>query len=215
MKKYRFLETKAGRAILDLDKEIAEKGLDPIKLNVIGQRILILDGYCENHQNNTADIEYQIDKYYDEYLDIVIGIGKKHDLGKDWFIDNVLVSYCTLQNFKSAIGELHFTKELKLDNITLEFIDPEDILKLKLIAVDTDMLMVINIPFDRTGGKEIKRKVLHRDLNELRKILEQANRPYTELLNQYDDLILHPETKNVITRYFDIVAERKKRSGSD
>lgn len=169
-----FMKSPMGQAITELNQEMAQRNLPPISLNVVGGFALMLHGVRDI--DTQTDIDYVGKKLPEIITEISNPIGIRHGLGRSWINNDVMLADIDVKDFEYVTGELHFEPALDLDRIQINILDPKDLLRMKLIAVDTastavecggdftrmkdipDILALMNIQHETYESLEFKNK---------------------------------------------------------
>ena len=177
------------RALKELDEELAKHNIAPFTLNVVGGFALLLQEIRKNVDNYT-DIDYVGKDLSPEVKDIMEIIGYKHHFGPDWINNDILLSGASLQDLELATGKLHFHKKMELEVITVNALDKKDLLRLKLIAIDTSLLGT------EFGGEFTRTK----DFKDILLLMEDLHYRMSDL-NQFKPYLLGNDTLKLVNMY--------------
>lgn len=125
--------------LMQLDDILTQKGCKPITLNVVGGFSLILQGIRKD-PNAMTDIDYVGDVLPDNMAQIIDDFGVKNNLGTGWINNNVLLMGSTLEELEFSTGKLHFEDALQLKTLNIKMLCKEDLLRMKVIAIDTNVM---------------------------------------------------------------------------
>ena len=142
------------QAIEALDKKLAGS-VETFELNVIGGFAMLLNGIRPSTKGATyTDIDY-IGSESSPIIETAIReVGISFGLGRDWINNDVLLYGSTIEELELLTGPLHFKKVKVLTVITINVLIPEDLLRMKLLAVDT-ALMAVDAGDEFTRSKDI------------------------------------------------------------
>lgn len=102
-----------------------------------------------------------------------------------------MVSGYTLDDFTASTGELHFTPAGQIGNIAINVLEEKDLLKLKIIAIDTS-LMACEYEGDFTRRK---------DLADIKNLMQSQNMTIDDIRDKWGDMILGSSTMDVLQSY--------------
>ena len=187
----KFKQTPMGKAVTELSERLLEQKMPPVSLNVIGGFALMLREIRD--PNDTTDIDYVGRRLPDRFENIANEIGFKHGLGKGWINNDGMLDGTSLEDFEYATGDLHFDPALKIGNILINVLDEKDLLRMKLIAVDTSLSGI------ELGGEFTRDK----DLPDIKVLMERQNITPDMLQDKFGDYILSDATPTLIQAYFD------------
>ena len=184
-----FKGTPLGDAILELNQYMEGKDLPSVELNVVGGFAMMLYGYRE--ENAETDIDYVGIDLPLQIQQISSLIGQKHGLGTDWINNDLMLSGISLEDFELSTGKLHFTKAIQLGKITVNVIDEKDLLRLKLIALDTALTAV------ELGGDFSRMK----DIPDVIKLLEGQNKEINDAIAENSFYVRNKNIPTIIDLY--------------
>lgn len=187
-----FAETPMGKAVIELSEEMEKQNIPPISINVIGGFALMMKDIRDPYA--TTDIDYVGDSLPDNFNRLSDRIGLKHSLGQGWINKDVMLSDITMEEFEESTGKLHFTESMQIGNIKINVLDEKDVLRMKLIAVDTSITAV-----EEDGDfSRIK------DLPDVTKLMERNGLKSDEILDKYyPDYVINDKTPEIIQTYID------------
>ena len=183
--------TPMGNAIHELNQKMMEKDLPSIQLNAVGGFALMLHG--ERETTCLTDIDYIGDDLPEAIRQISAPIGLKYGLGKDWINNDVLLSGSNLRDMEFATGELHFLPGIALDKIQIDILCEEDLLKLKVIAIDTS-LTALDLGGDFTRLKDFPDTIA---------LMQTLHESVSTISEQYGNLIIHDQTIPILKAYME------------
>ena len=193
IKKEKFEQTPMGKGVVALSRAMDKAGMPPIEINVIGGFALMMydDGIRDPHA--ITDIDYVGKPFPKKFNDLVDAIGNKYDLGSGWINNENMSSGITMEDYELATGELHFNKALEIGNITINVLDEKDVLKLKLLAVDSSLMgCEAGEPFTRS-----------KDLPDVSKLLDKFEISCDKIDEQFPECLMFERTAEVIQAYKD------------
>lgn len=175
-------------ALEELDQELEEKGIHNLSLKVVGGFALMVNGV--RPADAITDIDYIGPELSREIYNISEEVGKNNGMPEKWINNDLLLTGTTLEDLEYSTGELHFDKvKTKLKNIKLEVLCPEDLLKMKIIAIDTN-LSAIEFGGDFTRAK---------DYPDILKLMNITKKSISDIRNKYQDLLISAGTLQSIT----------------
>ena len=133
-----FRQTPMGQAVIELSERMEQEHIPPVSLNVIGGFALMMRKIRD--PNGATDIDYVGNPLPPEFDQIADEIGLKYNLGQGWINNDVMLSDNTFEDFEFSTGELHFEPALSIGNININVLEEEDLLRMKLIAIDTGLI---------------------------------------------------------------------------
>lgn len=184
-----FMASPMGQAIAELDTEMSKRNMPPIQLNVIGGFALMLHGARDI--NDQTDIDYVGKSLPEEITEIANPIGVKHGLGNGWINNDVMLSGTDMESFEFTTGKLHFKPALTTDNIRINILDPEDLLRLKIISIDTASTAI------EVGGDFTRAK----DIPDIIKLSEMQHTTPQHAVAKYSSYLISPHTAHIIDAY--------------
>ena len=174
--------------LVRLNNFLTDKNYPPMHLNAIGGFAMISLGLKASY---TTDIDY-VGKDLPEDIKIKADeIGENIGLGRGWINNDVMLSGSTLSEFEISTGKLHFNKAFDLGKISVSILDIKDLLRMKVIAIDTS-LAAVELGGDFTRIKDlpdIKAIMDKRDMDilslELETYMYNINNETYELIEEY------------------------------
>lgn len=151
------------RAVIELNDKMKEMDLEKIELNVVGGFALMIKGYRD--ANGVTDVDYVGPELSRKVKEVADEVGYKNHIGSDWINNDCLMSGTTLEDLEYSTGKLHFEEVFDLDKIKVNVLDAEDLLRLKLIAIDTQLCAV-----DSVSLSEFTR---YKDFKDVKTLLEK------------------------------------------
>ncbi len=127
------------QAVKELDRRLQEIHIQPFELNVVGGFALLLHKIRKDPSQFT-DIDYIGPNLAPDIKAIICEVGNQFGLGADWINNDVLLSGSTLEDMELCTGKLHFSPAFELSTIKVNMLDKMDILRMKVIAIDTSLL---------------------------------------------------------------------------
>lgn len=124
-------------ALADLAKQMNKRQMPPVELNVIGGFALMLHGV--RPPDGVTDIDYVGTDLSEDINRLIEEIGEKHNMESGWINKDGMAAGIGMGDFELSTGELHFIPALEVGNITINVLEEKDLLRLKIIAVDTAM----------------------------------------------------------------------------
>lgn len=178
------------KALEELSERMSEEQMPEVSLNVIGGFAMML--YEMRTPYDITDIDYVGKTLYKKFNQEADAIGMKYGLGKGWINNDAMLQGTTQDDLEFSTGELHFKPAMKVGPIQINVLIPEDILRLKWIAVDTSLTAVDE------GGDFSRVKDLH-DIELLMKSLDVT---VDDMTSKYENYTLCRDlTPTVIKTY--------------
>lgn len=183
------------RALEDLDEKLflmyKEKGtIHPIELNVVGGFALMMNKIRLN-PNEFTDIDYIGEYFDDEVKELIDTVGIEYNLGKGWINNDVMLWQSDIEDMFCSTGTLHFKKMLELKIFTVNVCDPRDILRMKVIAIDTQIMGADD------GGEFTRAK----DFKDIRSLMFKLGMNLQDVRNECEDYIVDSRTFKVLKEY--------------
>jgi len=180
------------RALTDLDNELRELVKEPIELNTIGGFALILNNVRKNPDEYT-DIDF-VGQDFDSKIRSIIGkVGMRHNLGQNWLNNDVSAIDSSIESLELMVGEVEFKPILEMQSLKLNAARPEDILRMKVVAIDTwIMAMPENEPYTRT-----------KDFGDIELLLKHTSKNLNTLKAETNEYVIMPETYALIEEYLE------------
>lgn len=174
-------------ALKDLAVKMDEKHMPPVELNVIGGFALMLHGVRPT--DGVTDIDYVGDSLSGS-LDVLIEeVGRAHDMEPGWINKDGMATGIGMEDFELSTGELHFMPALSMGRININVLDEKDLLRLKVIAVDTAMTEL-----EATG--EFARV---KDFHDIHLLMKELGMEPEAAIREYGDyMICYPDTGDLL-----------------
>ena len=166
-----------------LNQEMVKNDYPPIELNVVGGFALMLYGH--RNPSEYTDIDFVGVKLTKELKSLSEDVGKQTGMVKD---------------LECSTGPLHFEPAYSMEKIAINIIDERDLLKLKLIAIDTALVEIEN-NVDFTRGK---------DLKDIGILLKSLGMTVNQAINENRDYIIDDNTGMVVQTFIDNNYDMKK-----
>ena len=183
-----FKSTPMGSALEDLAQRMRDEDLPPVSFNVVGGFALMLHGV--RPMDSVTDIDYVGRPLPKRLKELVREVGLAHQMEPAWINNDVLLSGNTMDSFEFTTGKLTFHDEFSVGGIGIRVLDEKDLLRMKLIAVDTSMAGV------ETGGEFSRKK----DLPDVKLLMDRHGVKSEDLFAKYGQYI-QPMTQDVIQAY--------------
>ncbi len=179
-------------ALKDLDAQMTKENLPPVNLKVIGGFALLCHEVRKNLDAYT-DIDYIGPELSARVKELSESIGIKYNLGTHWLNNDFLLTGNTLEDIEFSTGKLHFRDSYRLNRITLEILSKTDLLKLKIIAIDTALSSV--------GCEDALSR--YKDLFDINLLVNDLGinlKQFTQKLDS-QNLVINPNTYKVINTF--------------
>ena len=154
--------------LLRLNDFLIKNNLPKISLNTVGGFAMIahnLRDIC------LTDIDYVGSDFSKEIQEEIDNIGLELNLGYKWINNDVMLSGSSLSDFELSTGKLHFIKAFDLEKISVSILDIKDLLRMKVIAIDTSYASV------QFGGDFTRVK----DLPDIKRIMDSLKMDILDL----------------------------------
>lgn len=174
-------------ALVDLAEKMNKENMPPVELNVIGGFALMLHGM--RSADGITDIDYVGDGLSDDLNRFIGEVGREHKMEPGWINKDGMAAGMGMNDFELSTGVLHFMPALTVGNITINILEEKDLLRLKIIAVDTAMTEL------EATGEFARVKDFH-DIYELMNKLEMS--PEEAICEYGDYMICYPDTGDLI-----------------
>lgn len=194
MTKERFIETPLGRALLELSEELNKwEGMpkDGLRLDVVGGFAMLVRGL--RPADSITDIDFVGPDLANEVEQAADRIGIKHGLGRHWINNDVMLSDISVDDFESSTGKLNFEPMFEIGNIKIRALAEEDLLRMKLISVDTNAMAA------EVGGTFARFK----DLPDVLSLMDETKTNVDGLLTKFGRYVESEYTIQIIRAYAD------------
>lgn len=141
--------------------------------------------------SDRTDIDYVGKELDRKVLRMADDIGKQVGLGRGWLNNDLMMAGTDLEDLEWSTGPLHFRKAFELGVITVNTLCMEDLLRMKVIAIDTSWTAV------ECGGDFTREK----DFEDVRLLMERMGVSYNEMVEQVFDYVECPEVLYLIKWY--------------
>lgn len=174
-------------ALVDLAQKMNKENMPPVELNVIGGFALMLHGV--RPADGVTDIDFVGSDLSEDLNRIIKEIGRSHDMEPGWINKDGMATGVGMDDFELSTGVLHFIPALTVGNITINILEEKDLLRLKIIAVDTAMTEL-----EATG--EFARV---KDFHDIHDLMEKLDMSPEDAICEYGDyMICYPDTGDLI-----------------
>ena len=159
------------KALEELDQRLAEKGVKPFELNVVGGFALLLE---KIRLSNYTDIDYVGEDLSEDIKEIIDEVGVEFKLGRGWINNDVLLAGSSLEDLEYVVGELDFKPAFNLRVISVNSLDLSGLLRMKVVAIDTSFMG------SRWGGEFTRVK----DLPDIKLLCDKLGYSHQDLVNE-------------------------------
>lgn len=174
-------------ALVSLAEKMNRKGTPPVELNVIGGFALMLHGV--RPMDGVTDIDFVGTDLSKDLGDLIEETGREHGMEPGWINKDGMAFGIAMDDFELSTGELHFSHAIDIGNISINILDEKDLLRLKVIAVDTAMTEL-----EATG--EFARI---KDFHDIHDLMEKLGMTPEDAIREYSDyMICYPDTGDLI-----------------
>lgn len=178
-------------AVKELNAWMKENNLPKIEINAIGGFALMVHGV--RGEKEITDIDYvgpTITKMIEEKAD---EIGNKYRLPNKWLNNDVMLTGSSVEDFEFATGALSFEDAINYDKIKINVLCEKDLLRLKLISIDTALTAV------ELGGDFTREK----DLPDIKNLSERLGFNKETLKKEYSCYLINGDTLKAVQSYID------------
>ena len=186
---YDYKDAPLFAAIIELNDRLKEEGISGIELNVVGGFAMMT--YDLRNKDGITDIDYIGPELPKRVEEISESIGVKYHLGSEWINNHMMITGTTLEDLEFTTGKLHFKEAFELESMKINVIDTGDLLRLKVIAVDTALV-------EAECGKTFSGEKHFADVEALKKALNVDNITIRE---EFADYITSKYTVPAIKAY--------------
>ncbi len=174
-------------ALVDLAEKMNKENVPPVELNVIGGFALMLHGV--RPADGVTDIDYVGTDLPKTLNSLIEETGRAHKMEPGWINKDGMSQGISMEDFELSTGELHFVPALTVGNITINVLEEKDLLRLKVIAVDTAMTEL-----EATG--EFARM---KDFHDIHLLMDKLKMSPEDAIREYSDyMICYPDTGDLI-----------------
>lgn len=174
-------------ALASLAEKMNKENMPPVELNVIGGFALMLHGV--RPVNGVTDIDYVGEGLPEKLNALIEDAGREHKMEPGWINKDGMASGIAMEDFELSTGELHFVPALSVGSININILEEKDLLRLKIIAVDTAMTEL------EATGEFARVKDFH-DIHDLMGKMEMS--PEDAIREYSDYMICYPDTGDLI-----------------
>lgn len=187
----KFKNTPMGVALLELADEMKKKQMPPVELNVIGGFALMLRGI--RSPDGVTDVDYVGMDLSESFAELSRRIGLKHGMESGWINNDGMLTGDSIEAFELSTGKLHFNHVFTVGDITINVLDERDLLRLKVISVDTAMAeLEANGSFART-----------KDFEDVRALMRSQKVRPEQLEAEFGEyMICKPNTERLLTKIY-------------
>lgn len=130
--------TQMWKALVELNAEMEKMNMSHTSLDIVGGFALMARGVRED-MTAITDIDYVGASFPKELTPVIERIGDKYELGHDWINNDLVMDGLSMDEFSYSTGDLHFDNAENLSSISINFLQKEDLLRLKILSLDTAM----------------------------------------------------------------------------
>ena len=143
-----FFNSSLGKALKEFCDYLKKNDLK-YSFNVVGGFAMICHGLRD--ASVATDIDYIGPTLPKDIQDIINVIGAKYNLEKDFINNDLLLPGSSLEELELSTGPLSFVKVYEEDGLTINCLCKEDLLRMKLISIDTALTAIeLGGDFSRT-----------------------------------------------------------------
>ena len=174
-------------ALKDLAVKMNNRNMPPVELNVIGGFALMLHGV--RPADGVTDIDFVGSDLPGELNSLIDETAAIHGMEPGWINKDGMASGIGMEDFELSTGALHFVQALVVGNITVNVLEEKDLLRLKIIAIDTAMTEL-----EATGGfARVK------DFHDIHLLMDKLEMTPEDAIREYSDyMICYPDTGDLI-----------------
>ena len=186
-----FAESPMGKAVIELSEEMEKHNIANVSINVIGGFALMMRE--TRNPNDITDIDYVGETLPADFNKLADEIGMKHKLGKGWINNDVMLAGTTFEDFEVSTGKLHFNDSFDVGRIKINVLDERDVLRMKLIAVDTSI----------TGAEEGGDFSRKKDLPDVVALMKKQNITCDDIYDNFGEFIINDNLPKIINAYIE------------
>lgn len=186
---YDYKDSPLFKSMIELNEALIKADTEPITLNVVGGFALMI--HDMRNKSEFTDIDYVGESLPEQVDKISQKIGVQNGLERHWINNDIMLIGSSLNEFELATGKLHFSKAFELEKIQINVLDTQDLLRLKVIAIDTALSAVDN------GGDFTRMK----DFRDIIKLSEKLSIPIDSFNERFKDNIVNVGTVAAIQTY--------------
>ena len=186
---YDYKDSPLFKSMIELNEALIKADTEPITLNVVGGFALMI--HDMRNKSEFTDIDYVGESLPEQVDKISQKIGVQNGLERHWINNDIMLIGSSLNEFELATGKLHFSKAFELEKIQINVLDTQDLLRLKVIAIDTALSAVDN------GGDFTRMK----DFRDIIKLSEKLSMPIDSFNERFKDNIVNVGTVAAIQTY--------------
>lgn len=176
-------------ALYLLNAKMEEHNLDPIELNVCGGFAMMANGLRD--PDCRTDIDFAGKDLAYEVKALSKEVAKETGIDKDWLNNDMVLSGFSLEDFSLSTGTLHFDPMFDMSKIQVNVLEPRDILKLKMISIDTSMTAI------EYGGDFTRMK----DFKDVEILLKHEHLTIDEACRKYRNNLISDTTPKILHAY--------------
>lgn len=191
-------------ALKELNKAMIKHDCPPITLNVVGGFALMI--HEDRLPSEYTDIDFagpalsaqvkqmsvdiahkmaKMEQYQDE--------NGKGGLEDDWLNNDLLLSGTSLEDMEFSTGKLHFHPAYELDKIKINVLDERELLRMKLIALDTSLVeLESNQDFTRA-----------KDLKDIAMLIDKLGMTVEQAMEENEEFLINENTQTTIQLFID------------
>lgn len=174
-------------ALKDLAVKMNKENMPPVELNVIGGFALMLHGV--RPADGVTDIDFVGSDLSEDLSRLIDETALVHGMEPGWINKDGMSLGISMEDFELSTGELHFEHALDIGNISINVLTEKDLLRLKVIAVDTAMTEL-----EATG--EFARV---KDFHDIHLLMDKLDMTAEDAVREYADyMICYPDTGDLI-----------------
>lgn len=188
---YDFTNSKMFDAFIELNRQMIERDLPKKQLIVVGGFALMIHQIRDKKE--ITDIDYVGGDLSYELQSLSDKVGIEYGLGTGWINNDLMLTGTSLEDLEYTTGPLHFLPAYDLEKLEINVLDEADLLKMKIISVDTAISAV------EFGGKLTRMK----DFVDIIALLNHLNLDLDDLKKdeELSSLLINEETFNYVDMY--------------
>ncbi|MDY6280724.1 MAG: hypothetical protein SPL63_11475 [Roseburia faecis] len=177
------------KALYLLNGKMEEHDLAPIELNVCGGFAMMANGLRD--PDCRTDIDFAGKDLAYEVKALSKEVAKETGIDKDWLNNDMVLSGYSLEDFSLSTGALHFDPMFDMSKIRVNVLEPRDLLKLKMISIDTSMTAI------EYGGDFTRMK----DFKDVEILLKHEHLTIDEACRKYRNNLISDTTQKILHAY--------------
>ena len=176
-------------ALVELDEALRGK-VEPFDLYTVGGFAMLLNGVRESY--TYTDVDYVGPDLPDTVKKAITAIGRKYGFEDNWINNDVLIAGGSIEDIEACTGPLHFIPHSDLSVIHVKTLCNEDLLRMKMIALDTSFMGYRNL------GASFTR---YKDFADIERLMKSLKMSFRDVVKNTKEYILEPDVYYLLHYY--------------